>query len=113
MEIKTTSKGSYHLVTCSGELRATDGETIEERLHPLIAPRESSMVLDMSGVMSVDSGGLSQLIGLTTHARLSESRVVLVSPTSFVAGVFEVTKLDSWFEIAGDVAEAERLLAGN
>lgn len=113
MEIKIEPRDGYHLARLSGELRATDAEVIERDLHPLIAPRETTTVLELSGVTSVDSGGLSQMISLTTHARLTESRVILVGPTPFVAGVFEVTKLDKWFEIVGDLAAAESLVRGS
>ena len=36
----------------------------------------------------------------------ADARAVLVAPTPFVAGVFEVTNLDRWFEIVGSLDEA-------
>jgi anti-anti-sigma factor len=83
---------------------------LEEKLHPLIAEKGSAMVIDLTGMPTVDSSGLSQLIGLATHARLSESRVVLFGPTAFVAGLFELTRLNTWFDIAADEAGAVAML---
>jgi len=103
--IERTNAG-YVLVRMQGELRRQAGDLLEEQLHPIIAEKGTAMVIDLTGVSTVDSSGLSQLISLATHARLCLSRVVLFGPTPFVAGVFEVTKLDKWFDIAADQASA-------
>jgi anti-anti-sigma factor len=110
MEIAIEHGDGYELVKMNGELRREAGEEIEEQLHPVIASKNASMAIDLSEVSAIDSSGLSQLISLATHARMCDSRVVLFAPTPFVAGVFEVTRLDSWFEIAADRTEAEKLL---
>jgi len=110
MEITIEHCDAYELVRLNGELRREAGEDLEEQLHPIIGARNASMAIDLSGVTAIDSSGLSQLISLATHARMCESRVVLFGPTPFVAGVFEVTRLDSWFDVAPDRAEAEKLL---
>ncbi len=110
MQIDIEQRTGYELVRLKGELRRDAAAKIEEELHPLIAPKRTAMIVDLSELETVDSSGLSQLIGLATHARLSESRVVLFGATPFVAGVFEVTKLDQWFDIAKDLPEAERRL---
>jgi anti-anti-sigma factor len=110
MDITIEHVDGIELVRMSGELRREAGEVIEEQLHPLIAPKHAAMAIDLSGVDAIDSSGLSQLISLATHARMCESQVVLFAPTAFVAGVFEVTRLDSWFDIAADQQAATQLL---
>ncbi len=112
IDIRQTDAG-HHWVRFFGELRGADGTTIEQKLHPLIAERDRAMIIDLSEMPSIDSCGLSQLISLTTHARLSQSQVILVGPTPFVAGVFRKTELDKWFDMATDVEEAGRRLAGS
>ena len=99
-----------HVVRFSGELSGHDNQTIQKSLHPLIAPRDTAMIVDLAQLTAIDSGGLSQLISLTTHARLSHSRVILVGPTPFVAGILKMTKLDGWFDMADDIADAKRRL---
>ncbi len=105
IEIEGISSGN-HLVRCAGEFRADDGVSMHDELHPLIAEAGTGLVVDLSGVSWIDSGGLSHLISLVTHSRLSKSRVVLAAPSPFVAGVLEVTGLDSWFEVAEDADSA-------
>jgi anti-anti-sigma factor len=70
----TQTDNGYTLVALRGELRREASQMLEEKLHPLIAEKGSAMVIDLTGMPTVDSSGLSQLIGLATHARLSESR---------------------------------------
>ncbi|HRX87519.1 MAG TPA: STAS domain-containing protein [Phycisphaerae bacterium] len=104
--------GKYTLVRLKGELRREASRRIEEELHPLIGADAPPVVVDLAGLEAIDSTGLSQLIGLATHARMSRSQVVLFGPTPFVAGVFEVTHLDKWFDIAEDLPGAEAQLGG-
>jgi anti-anti-sigma factor len=100
----------YQLVRLRGQLRNEAAPDIEEKLHPLVGVRGSAIVVDISGVTEIDSSGLSHLISLGTHARLSQARMVLTGPTPFVAGVLSTTRLDTWFDMADDVADAERRL---
>lgn len=111
MDITTEHRDGYELIKLTGELRREAGEQLEETLHPMIAPKNTALIIDLSGINAIDSSGLSQLISLATHARLSSSRVVLFGPTPFVSGVFELTRLNAWFDIADDLAGAEALLA--
>ncbi len=100
----------YTLVHLRGELHGRDAETVQDQLHSRIGDREAAMIVDLSGLRTIDSGGLSQLISLTTHARLSQTRLVLASPTPFVAGVFATTRLNEWFDLADTLEQAEGLL---
>ena len=109
IDVQSPRDGCW-LVRLRGDLRDESGPVLQQELHPLLGERDAAMVVDLSAVPMVDSRGLSQLISLATHARLSRSRVVLVSPTPFVAGVFKMTKLDEWFEISADVTAAWKRL---
>jgi anti-sigma B factor antagonist len=104
------SSRADHIVRLRGELRTEDAGKVSEQVHPLVATPDSRVIVDLSGLSMIDSSGLSELIGLATHARMSGSRVILTSPTPFVAGVLGVTQLDRWFEMADSIASAEALL---
>jgi anti-anti-sigma factor len=105
------SRPGVHLVTFRGELDTAQGEAVREKLHPLVGERGSAIIIDLSKVPTMDSAGLNHLIGVATHARLSGSRVILVSPTPFVAGLFEMTKLDTWIEVSPNLRDAEARVA--
>jgi anti-sigma B factor antagonist len=102
--------GQIPVAKMAGEWRSTDGETYLEELHALVAEPGSKLAIDMSGLKMLDSSGLSVLINVVTRARLSRSRVVLMSPSPFVSGVFEVTHLNRWFDLCQDLPEAAKLL---
>ena len=103
---------AFPVVKLTGDWRSTDGGDYLETLHGLVAEPGSCLAIDMSGLKMLDSSGLSVLINLVTRARLSRSRVVLVAPTPFVSGVFEVTHLDRWFDLCEDLPQAARVLEG-
>ena len=109
VNVQETDRG-YRMVKLAGALRMDSAAEVQETLHPLIGERGSAMIVDLSGVDAIDSAGLSQLISLATHARLSQSRLAIVSPTPFVVEVLRMTQLDDWFDMAADVPAAEKML---
>lgn len=94
-----------------GALRSLEsvefGEAVDERLQT-----GQAAMIDLSGVDTLDSRGLSELIQVVTRARLRNARVVLVQPTPFVAGLLATTRLDQWFEIFDSTESAQRALRG-
>jgi anti-anti-sigma factor len=74
-----------------------DDETSDdERIRPLIELRRN-VVIDMSEVTFIDSGGLSALIRI---AALHDGPVRLVGVPDGTARLFEITGLDQVFQIA-------------
>jgi len=104
--MRVDTRGDWPVARLAGELRAESGAAIGEELHPLVAENGRRLILDLSDLDWVDSGGLSHLISLVTHSRLAGARVILVHPGRYVAGVLEVTQLDQWFEIADSIDAA-------
>ncbi len=64
------------------------------------------LLLDLSGVELVSSSGLGAIINRVARARTCGGHVILVSPSAFVQGVFETTRLDKWFDIATTLEDA-------
>jgi anti-anti-sigma factor len=69
------------------------------------------VVLDLAGVPFVNSAGLGDLVRLVAQANVQEARVILASPSAYLGGVLELTKLDRFFETSPTVAEAVQRLA--
>lgn len=110
MEIQTDTTGEFARVKLVGELRREDADTFTEDVYSLVAEQNAKVAIDLSALSMIDSAGLSALMNLVTRARLSDADVVLVNPSAFVKGVFEVTRLDTWFDILPDMAAAEQRL---
>jgi anti-sigma B factor antagonist len=111
MQLNIDKSGPFAVARLTGEWRGTDGRVGLEELHPLVASAGAKLAIDVSNLKMIDSSGLAGLISVVTHARLAEARTVLVGPSAFVAGVFDVTRLSDWFDVCNDMDEAARVLS--
>ena len=82
------------------------GDAFREYLHPIVGQGEKNVILDLSEVKRINSRGIGHLVVLVSDANTNRSRVIMANPTAFVAGVFLVSKLDKFFEIADSVEQA-------
>lgn len=87
-----------------------DADQLNQALGETPYGDQARLAFDLSGLKSIDSTGLAALIAIVTRSRLTQGRVVLVSPSPFVAGVLSVTRLDAWFDVCPDMATAEQML---
>ncbi len=111
LEIQIDRTRSFPVVRLTGALSGLDSERLGEALGELPYGEKARLAIDLSGLLSINSTGLAELIGIVTRSRLTHGRVALVSPSSFVAGVLSVTRLDKWFDICTDLESAGKLLA--
>ena len=64
------------------------------------------IVLDLSGVQYVDSGGVGTLVGLLTSVRSAGGDLKLVAPNQRIRKVLTITHLIEVFKIYASVEEA-------
>jgi anti-anti-sigma factor len=95
----------------AGELVGAEVADLTESLQESATGESACLAIDLAELGLLDSSGLAALIHLTNRARLTGGKLVLVSPSPFVSGVFRTTRLDRWFDIAADMGEARRLLS--
>lgn len=105
MEISTAQRGSATVLGLVGDLTDETGESLASSVSDLLGPGQT-VILDLAGVAFMNSAGLSTLINLTAKANLQEARIVLAAATPFVAGIFEMTRLNRFFNIAASVDAA-------
>ena len=111
LDLQIATRDGMVIATLAGELCATTTEHFADELQEYAAGADAKVVLDLSQVDMIDSRGLSAMINLVTRARLSHGRVILVGPKPLVAGVLNVTRLDTWFEICGSIESAKDALS--
>ena len=111
MDLQVDDSGSFVVARATGELHALEADYFVESLHDHVCGEDARVAIDLSELQSIDSSGLAALINLVTRARVAEGQVVLVAPPPFVAGIFNVTRLDTWFDICDTVEEARQRLA--
>jgi anti-sigma B factor antagonist len=110
IDIRVERNGPLTIAHLSGELTTLESKDIAGSLSDFAAGANARLLINLAGVRMIDSEGLSSLITLVNRARLSGGRVVLAAPSPFVANVFHVTRLDTWFDIEADVTSAEQKL---
>jgi anti-sigma B factor antagonist len=89
-----------------GEIHATTAPEFSERLNDAIATGKTGVILDLTGVEFIDSTGLSVLLNGLRRVTRARGTMVLACANPTVLRLFEITKLDSTFEILPTCDEA-------
>jgi anti-sigma B factor antagonist len=89
-----------------GEIHATTAPEFSERLNAAIAQGRTGVVLDLTGVEFIDSTGLSVLLNGLRRVTRVRGTMVLACANPTVLRLFEITKLDSTFDIVADCGDA-------
>jgi anti-sigma B factor antagonist len=79
---------------------------LRNQIGELLNEGHRNFVLNMAAVPYIDSFGLGQLITIWTSIRSSGGHLVLLRPTDHVQQLFQLTKLNSVFETAGEEVQA-------
>ena len=98
------------VVYCKGRIVYRDEATGLSAQVLDILSRTRQVVLDLSGVESIDGFGLGELVTVFNMANGKSSTVKLAAPNRLVYSLLKITKLTSLFEIHPTLGEA--ILAG-
>lgn len=91
--------GDVVIVRCHGRIVFGDeGAVFRERVRSMLIGTPK-IVVDLSGVDYIDSGGLGILVGLLTSAKKRGGEIKLVSPSQRVQDVLCSTKLNTVFRV--------------
>lgn len=105
--------GQTRVISVSGEIHVTTAPEFSQRLNDAIAAGTRGVVIDMSAVEFIDSTGLSVLLNGLRRVTRADGRLALVVSNPTVLRLFEITKLDSTFDIQPTrEAALERVQAG-
>jgi anti-sigma B factor antagonist len=108
-----------HVITVSGEIHVSTAPEFQRGLDAAISRGKTAVVLDLSETEFIDSTGLSVILNGLRRVTRQRGRMALVCTNPTVLRLFEITRLDSTFDIhetlddalktarAGYVASAE------
>jgi anti-sigma B factor antagonist len=113
VDVRIEHDGPCTFAHLSGEMTGDETSEAAEALREFAGGPSARLAVVLSSLKLIDSTGLAVLINLVNRARLSGGRVVLVAPSAFVASVFNVTRLDTWFDMCADLAEARKQLGAS
>jgi anti-sigma B factor antagonist len=95
-----------HLIAVRGEVHVSTAPEFSERLNEAIATGKTGVIIDMTDVEFIDSTGLSVLLNALRRVTRQQGRMALVVSNPTVLRLFEITRLDSTFDIAGTREDA-------
>ena len=102
LRMSTRTMNGVMLVDCSGRLVfGEESAALRETVKSALA-QSPNVVLNLSEVNFIDSGGLGTLVALYTTARNAGGAVKLASLSKRVGDLLQVTKLLTIFEVFDD-----------
>ena len=101
------------VISVTGEIHVSTAPEFSSRLNDAIAAGTRGVVIDMTRVEFIDSTGLSVLLNGLRRVTRAGGQLSLVVSNPTVLRLFEITKLDSTFDIRPTrQAALERVQAG-
>jgi anti-sigma B factor antagonist len=101
-EVSEETPDGAHVMNVRGEIHVTTAPAFSKRLTTAIEGGKTAIVLDLSGVEFIDSTGLSVLLNGLRRVTQLQGRMALVCANPTVLRLFQITKLDSTFDIFSD-----------
>ena len=88
-----------HVISVGGEIHVSTAPEFQRRLDEAISRGKTAVVLDLSGVEFIDSTGLSVILNGLRRVTRQRGRMALVCTNPTVLRLFEITRLDTTFDI--------------
>jgi anti-sigma B factor antagonist len=106
LRVQTEISGDVFVLRCDGRIVFGDeGAVLRERVGKMLSG-SPKIVVNLSGVHYIDSGGLGILVGLSVSAKNRGGELKLVSPSKRVTDVLRRTKLDTILKVYWNDGEA-------
>jgi len=104
--VHTQVCGDVFILRCDGRIVFGDeGAVLRERVGNMLSG-SPKIVVNLTGVNYIDSGGLGILVGLSVSARNRGGELKLVSPNKRVNDLLQRTNLDTILRVYGNDEEA-------
>jgi anti-sigma B factor antagonist len=106
LSLETRNRGEVMIVHCQGRIVYRDEVAALSRLAGEVLENSGKVVLDLSGVSSIDSAGIGELALLQTWAQSRNTDLKFASPSPLVSELLDLTNLDSVLDIYPSLSEA-------
>ena len=108
LKVHTKNLGAIAILCLQGRIVRGQFATLRNAVYSQSGV--SAVVLDLTRVTTIDAGGLGMMLELRAHAESRGIAFKLVNVTKRVSRLFEITRLDTVFEITSG---ADLLSAGS
>lgn len=106
LSLETRYQADVIIVHCQGRIVYRDEAAALSRVVGDVMSQARKIVLDLSGVSSLDSAGIGELALLYTWAQKENVDFKVAGPNNLVRTLLDLTKLDSVLEIHSSVEDA-------
>lgn len=106
LSVEARNHGDVVIVHCQGRIVYRDEAAALSRVVGEVLRDGSKLVLDLSGVSSIDSAGIGELALLQTWAQDRNAELKCAGPSTVVRTLLELTNLDSVLDVHPTVENA-------
>jgi anti-sigma B factor antagonist len=106
LSLETRYQGDIIIVHCQGRIVYRDEAAALSRVVGEVMPHARKLVLDLSGVSSIDSAGIGELALLYTWSQRENTDFKVAGPNSLVRNLLDLTNLNSVLQIHSSVENA-------
>ena len=113
MKLSTKEADGITIIALDGSvLGGPDATVLNETLHKLVEKNKKKVLLDLSGVQTMNSSGLSMLIAALTTIRNAGGDLKLAAASRKIESLLVITKLITVFELHATVKKAMASFGG-
>ncbi len=98
------------IVAVEGEIHVSTAPEFSAMLSATVEGGRTSLVLDLTNVMFIDSTGLSVLLNALRQVTHAGGQMAVVCSNPTVLRLFEITRLDTTFDIHAEIQPALALV---
>lgn len=106
LSLETRHQGDIIIVHCQGRIVYRDEAAALSRVVGEVMPHARKLVLDLSGVSSMDSAGIGELALLYTWSQRENTDFKVAGPNTLVRSLLDLTNLNTVLEIHSSVENA-------
>jgi len=106
LSLEQRRHGEVMIVHCQGRIVYRDEAAALSRLLAEVLPHARKLVLDLSGVTSMDSAGIGELALLQSRAQNYRVSLKCAGPTPPVRNLLDITNLNSVLDIHASLDDA-------
>jgi len=99
LRVEARNHGDVIIVHCQGRIVYRDEAAALSRVAGEVLHNGTKLVLDLSGVSSMDSAGIGELALLHTWAQERKADLKCAAPSAVVQTLLDLTNLDSVIEV--------------
>ena len=106
LRVEARTYGDVVVVHCEGRIVYRDEATALSRVVGELLHKGTKLILDLTGVTSMDSAGIGELALLQTWAQQRNAELKCAGATTVVRTLLDITNLNSVLDVCDSVDEA-------